>query len=364
MKNKIEIEKKILIAPLNWGLGHATRCIPIINALINKGFEPIICSDGIALHLLQKEFPKLKSFELPSYEIHYTKNGSLLKYRLLLDSPKIINAVKKEKKLIEEIIENENIKGIISDNRFGARSNKIPSVYITHQINVLSGSTSFLTSKLHQNIIAKFDECWIPDYKNEPNLAGNLSHLKDIGFPIKFIGPLSRFEDKDSLQKVLKDNKKFDVMVLLSGPEPQRGMLEKKLLFELKLYRKKVLFVRGVFSDKNISVKNQNIEMVNFMMQKDLQKDILESKMILTRSGYSTIMDLEKLNSKVFFIPTPGQYEQEYLAKYLKQQNISSYALQKDFKLSLLDNCEKYSGFSFKRLPNTKVDQFPFEIFN
>ncbi|MCK4562601.1 MAG: glycosyltransferase, partial [Flavobacteriaceae bacterium] len=249
MKKKTN-KKKILIAPLNWGLGHATRCIPIINALLKEGFEPILAGDGDSLKLLQKEFSELKSYLLPSYNIQYTKKGENLKYKLLFDVPQIIKAVKKEQELVNKIIEKEGVTGLISDNRFGVYSKKIPSVYITHQINVLSGFSTFLTSKIHQRIISKFDECWIPDYESKPNLAGKLSDSKSVKLPLKYISPISRFVNEISSFEGMTNNKKHDLLILLSGPEPQRSLLEEKLLEELKSYSKKVLFIRGIISDK------------------------------------------------------------------------------------------------------------------
>lgn len=367
LRNNSEKKTKILIAPLNWGIGHATRCIPIINALIKEGFEPVIASDGDALILLQKEFPKLKSFRLPSYNIRYTKKGKNLTYRLLWDSPRIINAVNQEKKFVAELIKKENINGIISDNRFGVRSKMVYSVYITHQLNVLSGITSGLTSKLHQRIISKFDECWVPDYLGNKNLAGKLSHLNRSVLHVKYIGPISRFDQNISFPKKIAETKKYNLMILLSGPEPQRRILEDKLLNELKTYSKKVLFVRGVINKKENAIEkntlnNKYIEMVNFMMKDDLQKAILQSEVIISRSGYSTIMDLERLNASSFFIPTPGQYEQEYLAKYLERQNIASYATQDEFKIKLLDQNKNYLGFKNDKLRKNE-SPFPFICF-
>ena len=367
LRNKITnsiYNNKILIAPLNWGLGHATRCIPIIKALIKEDFEPILAGDGDSLLFLQKEFPNLKSYKLPSYNIRYTRKGHNLKYRLLFDSSKILKAVKKEKNEVERIIQRENIQGIISDNRFGVRSNKIPSVYITHQVNVLSGSTTPITSKVHQNIFSKFDECWVPDYSGKDNLAGELSHTNKSDLRLKYINPISRFDRKVSTYAEMKNSTKiFDVMILLSGPEPQRGLLEEKLLNKLESYPEKVLFIRGIFSGEEISIDNKNIKIVNFMMQKDLQKAILESKIIIARSGYSTIMDLERLNAKAFFIPTPGQHEQEYLAQYMEKQNIAPFALQNDFELSLLETGKNYSGFISKRSSKRDKNHFMFDIF-
>lgn len=367
MKHKTT-NKKIIVAPLNWGLGHAIRCIPIINALIKKGFKPIIAGDGDSLKVLQKEFSKLKSYTLPSYDIRYTKKGSNLKYKLLYHTPRILKIVKKEQKVVEEIIKKEHIHGIISDNRFGVRSHKVPSVYITHQINVLSGMTTFFTSKFHQNIISKFDECWVPDYKDSPNLAGELSHSNNTSLNLKYIGPISRFKfvissNPDSNREEISNSKIYDIMILLSGLEPQRTLLEDKLINELKTFPKKVLFVRGILSDKEVPSKNKNVEIVNFMEQKALRKSILDSEIILARSGYSTIMDLEKLGAKAFLIPTPGQFEQEYLAKYLEQQKIAPFATQNDFNLSLLKNMVDYTGFIPKNKSNKEQNLFPFDVF-
>ncbi|MCF6296508.1 MAG: glycosyltransferase [Flavobacteriaceae bacterium] len=339
--------KKILVSPLNWGLGHATRCIPIINALIEEGFIPVIASDGMALILLQKEFPQLKYYELPSYNIKYTKDGKNLKYRLLFNSLRIIKSVKNEKIVIDKIIEKERISGIISDNRFGVRSNKIPSIYITHQLHVFSGWTTFLTTRLHQNIISKFDFCWIPD-RNINCLSGKLSNIEHSKLDIKYIGLLSRF----TYQKV---SKKQDLLIMLSGPEPQRSILETKLFKELENYNKKVLFVRGIISDKQEKSQTKNITIVNFMLQDELELAINESELVLARSGYSTIMDLDKLNAKAFFIPTPGQFEQNYLASYLEQKKMIPYSKQKEFTIKMLENIKDYSGFTNNNKTN-KVD--------
>jgi len=331
------MKKKILVAPLNWGLGHATRCIPIIKALIANKFEPILASDGDALTLLQKEFPQLTSYQLPTYNISYSKNNNL-KYKLFLNTPKIIKAVKQEKKVVKEIIIKENLSGIISDNRFGIRSTKIPSVYITHQLNVLSGNTTFITSNLHQQIISKFDECWIPDTMGEFNLSGKLSSVKKEKLKVKFIGALSRFEKQSTI-------KKQGLLIVLSGPEPQRSILEEKLLIQLKETKQQVVLVRGVLTNKEQPFINDNVHIVNYMLSEQLEQIINESEIVLARSGYSTIMDLSKLEKKAFFIPTPGQFEQEYLAKRMHELNIAPFALQDDFELKMLEKVKNYKGF-------------------
>ena len=336
----MELKKRILVAPLNWGLGHATRCIPIINALIENNIEPILASDGLALELLKKEFPYLKAIELPSYNITYPKKGENFKFKLILDSPKLIQTIKSEKKMIKELVENNPIDGIISDNRFGVYNKSIPSVFISHQLNVLSGITSWFSSKMHQKIIKKFDECWIPDIKDEPNLSGKLGHLKNSNLNIKYIGPLSRFSKIDCTLV-------YDLLVLLSGPEPQRTILETKLLKDLKKYNGTVLFIKGKIEEQQTIIKDNKMTIYNFMTSTELEKAINQSKIILSRSGYTTIMDLSKLEKKAFFIPTPGQFEQEYLAKRLDDLVLVPFCKQENFDIKMLNQADKYYGLSF-----------------
>ena len=329
--------KNILVAPLNWGLGHSTRCIPIINALIDEGFNPILASDGIALEMLRKEFPDLKTLELPSYQIEYAKNGNHFKWKMLKNTPKMIEAVLKEKKIVKNWIKEYNLSGIISDNRLGVFSKKIPSIFVTHQLNVLTGNTTWLTSKLHQFIIKKYCECWVPDVEKNPNLTGKLGHLTKKNFKIKYIGPLSRF-------KFQEIENEFDLMVLLSGPEPQRGILEAQLRKEILNFKGKIIFIRGVIEKVQSAEQIENITFYNFMNSAELETMLNKSEKVLCRSGYTTIMDLAKLEKKAFFIPTPGQYEQEYLAKKLKKEGIVPYSKQEKFKIENLLEIDLYAG--------------------
>lgn len=330
-------KKRILVAPLNWGLGHATRCIPLIHALIAKGFLPIIASDGAALTLLQKEFPALSSIELPSYNITYTKNSRFLKLKLLSDSPKVLNAIKREKKMLKDIVETHEITGIISDNRLGVYNKNVPSVFMTHQLNVLSGATTWLSTKIHEKFIKKFDVCWVPDTSSDVNLSGKLGHSEHLGIETKYIGPLSRLRKKNL--KIA-----YDLMVLLSGPEPQRSILEDKLLLELKNYNGKVVFVKGIIEkEQSIQIKG-NITFFNFMTSNLLEKTINESELIICRSGYTTVMDLAKLNKKAFFIPTPGQFEQEYLAERFTNLGLVPSCTQDEFTIEKIKINDNYRG--------------------
>ncbi|WP_299054212.1 glycosyltransferase [uncultured Polaribacter sp.] len=327
--------KKIIIAPLNWGLGHATRCIPIINALISEKFTPIIASDGNALEFLKQEFPTLETILLPSYNITYGKN---LKLSLLLQLPKIIKAVQQEHAVIKHFLAaNKDVVGLISDNRFGVRNNTIPSVYITHQLNVLSGFTSMLTSKIHQIIIKKFDECWVPDQLNS-EFSGKLS-ISNQPLNQKFIGVLSRFT-KQELPEVI------DVLVIISGPEPSRTNFEKKLISEFKNDTRNIVFVLGIVEKHQKKWKENNCTFYNYVLSAELESFINSSKVVVCRSGYTSIMDLAVLEKKVFFIPTKNQEEQEYLATYLYKNKTAPFSNLIDFTAEKLDQIAAYKGLS------------------
>jgi uncharacterized protein (TIGR00661 family) len=300
--------KRVIVAPLNWGLGHATRCIPIINALINAEFTPIIASDGKALQFLEKEFPTLETLELPSYQISYGKN---LKFDLLKKFPRFLKVMKEEHRVIQEYIQSNEVVGIISDNRFGVYTKNIPSVYLTHQLNVKSGIFTPITSYFHQRIIKKFDECWIPDEAGS-QYSGMLSRTNKK-LNQKFIGVLSRFE-KIEAEKII------DILIVLSGPEPNRSILETKLIQKLRDTDLTVYLVRGkVEAERKVETLGK-LRVINFAGSTELNGHLNLAKKVICRSGYSSIMDLVTLEKEAILIPTQGQSEQEYLAKYLSAE--------------------------------------------
>lgn len=332
-------QKNILVAPLNWGLGHATRCIPIIKKLEEFGFKPIIASDGQALQLLKIEFPHLTFLELPSYTISYPKNGKNFRRKMLQSLPRMFLAAAKERKLVQQWTKKYSLSGIISDSRIGIYNPELPSVFITHQLNVLTGFTTWFSTKMQQKIIQKFDECWIPDFDGNVNLSGRLGHLEKQDSKIKYIGTLSRFRKIDS-------EIKYDLMVLLSGPEPQRAILEEKLILELEKYLGKVIFIKGIVQEKQTTSQVGNILFYNFMSSVALEKAMNQSEVVLCRSGYTTIMDLVQLEKKAFFIPTPGQFEQEYLAEKFRAEEVAPFCKQENFTIKKLEEVQNYKGLS------------------
>ncbi|WP_240507377.1 glycosyltransferase [Winogradskyella aurantia] len=284
----------------------------------------------------------MKAIELPSYNITYPKKANHFKLKFLKDAPHILSTIKKEKELVATITRSEQLVGIISDNRFGVRHHSVPSVFITHQLRVMSGSTTWLSSKLHQRIISKFDECWVPDIKGQPNLSGRLGHVDNFKIKPKYIGPLSRFVRKDVALR-------YDVLILLSGPEPQRTILEEKLLIEFDKFNGTVCFVRGKIESEEVINYKGHITIHNFLKSADLERIINASAVVLSRSGYTTIMDLAKLQKKAFFIPTPGQFEQEYLSEKLMSANLVPSCKQERFSIDHLSLINDFKGLGHIR---------------
>lgn len=329
---------KIMVSPLNWGLGHASRCVPIIRELIRQGAEVVIAAEEHPLALLVKEFPRLYSVELPGYNITYPSGGNMAVHMLKI-MPRILKGIKEEQASMFKIVDELGIDGIVSDNRFGLSHPKLKTVFVTHQVMIKSPFGESFIQKLNGRFINKYDFCWIPDYEGENNLSGDLSHKYAIPKHARFIGPLSRFEKAEKAE-----NTKYDVMGIVSGPEPQRTMFQHILQTELEILGIDSVLVLGK-SAENIQVKNENLRIFSHLSASEMQETINASKMIVARSGYSTIMDLEALQMPAILIPTPGQTEQEYLAQYHFSKNHFFTVEQDRFDLEeALEHAQMFKG--------------------
>ncbi|MCF8217881.1 MAG: hypothetical protein K9I29_02915 [Bacteroidales bacterium] len=348
MKKTLNKERvNILIAPLNWGLGHAMRCIPMIKELTGSGFNVILAADGRPYDLLHSEFPDLEMIRLPGQAITYSKNSSFLK--MLKIVPAFYRMIKKEHKMLKSLIQKHNIHAVISDNRYGLYSHKIPSIFIGHQMMikmpVFLKWTEWFIHKLNLRFINRFTECWIPDYKDNKGLSGDLAHKYSLPENFYFIGPLSRFNKDNEVFNTEKADANSELLVILSGPEPQRTILEEKLLTQLQCVNCKATIVRGVTEQNRNYYLDSQTRIIDHADTSHLQSLIRGAKIIVCRSGYSSIMDLAATGKKAIFIPTPGQTEQEYLAEYFYQKRIFYYEFQKSFNISkALQNVKTYPG--------------------
>ena len=330
--------KKVLICVLNWGLGHATRCIPIIRELRRQNVEVTLASDGRALDLLKEEFPDLATFDLPAYNVTYRTSNMFLNIAPQL--PKILRAVNLEKKRVKELVEKHQFDCIISDNRFGCFIKGTPSIFMTHQLRIKMPFLLLenIVAAANQYFIKKFDRCWIPDRLESPNLSGVLSHNVK-GLKSEFIGVLSRM-------KPINIPSQYDVLIVLSGPEPQRTYLEDVLTEQALASDKKVLIIQGKTERKSHVFLNETTEVISYLTSEKLNKVMCASKIVISRSGYSTIMDLAMIGKKAILIPTPGQTEQEYLAENLKRDKIFYSESQRAFNLEdATTQATGYGGF-------------------
>lgn len=306
------------MAPLDWGLGHATRDISIIRALTANGYEVIIGAEGAQASLLQTEFPSLQIIPLAGYHVRYSKSRFGFLFTLLKQIPRIYGVIKAENKWLDTLIDEHHITLVISDNRFGLHTKKVPCVFITHQLTVKAPSVWMerLMQKVNYHFINQFTCCWVPDVAGNINAAGILSHpIKLPKIKIQYIGLLSRF-------RLQTETRQYDYCVLLSGPEPQRTMLEEKILADISSINGKILLVRGKPGSTEILDVPGNVEVKNHLPTPELQKALLQSDCIVSRGGYTSLMELLSLKKKMLLIPTPGQTEQEYLAKKLMENNI------------------------------------------
>lgn len=327
-----DLKKNILICPLNWGLGHATRCVPIIRAILESGQNPIIAADKAPLDFLKIEFPHLTFIKLPGFEPTYSKGNSQI-FKLLKSIPNALKNFKKEHIEIEKIVDDYNIGTIISDNRFGCWSKKVHSIYITHQLHIqvprVFKWTYPIINQLHKNYIKKYDELWIPDCEREPSLSGVLSHPADLKIRTKYIGFLSRFSSE-----IQENKKEIDYLAILSGPEPQRTIFENIIIKQAYETDCKIVILRAKPDcDKLPDNIPNNLTLFNHVDDKSFIELISKAKNIICRSGYSSLMDLITLNKNAYLVPTPGQTEQEYLAEYLSNKGLFNYCNQKNFKL-------------------------------
>lgn len=313
---------KVLFCPLNWGLGHATRCIPLIRQHIEQGDEVIIATEGHPEALLRHEFPNLKYIQFPSYDIRY-QSGKTQIFAMLMSLPRIFAGIVRERRWIHHIMKKEKFDLIISDNRFALWHKDAISIYITHQLMIKMPFIFKWAEPLvwlgHRFFINRYDHCYIPDFSGTENLSGDLSHLYPLPENAKFIGPLSRFSDQTP--PIVST---YKIVGLVSGPEPTRTLFETYLIERLQAENTKSIIIRGLPSNNTNIGTIGKIDFLNHTPSSELAQLLQGADKIICRSGYTTIMDLHRLSClhKAEFHPTPGQTEQEYLAVLHKKDSI------------------------------------------
>jgi len=330
--------KRILIAPLDWGLGHATRCIPLIRHIIELGHVPVIAAEGRPLALLREEFPAQEFLRFRGYEISYPEGRGMV-WKMGVAAPRIIRRIEEEHRELQTIIQQYRIDAVISDNRFGLYSDNVPCAYITHQVMIKAPFFEGFLHSLHRRYMERYTEVWVPDHATN-GLSGDLGHKHPLPLTGRYIGPLSRFLPGASEEI-------RDILVLISGPEPQRTRFENIVLKQLEAFEGTAMAVLGTPEVRTERTDSRGHRIVPHLPASQLEQAVRESRLVISRSGYSTIMDLSVLGKKAVFVPTPGQTEQEYLGKMFHAAGQHLLMPQRHFNLEKAwRESTKFSGFN------------------
>lgn len=343
------VKPRILVAPLDWGLGHATRCIPVIRQLLNENCEVLLAGEGKIKALLMAEFPTLTCLPLKGYDIRYGRNKWELFAKIIFQVPKIIRAIKYENNWLKKAAEEHRLTAVISDNRYGLYHPRIPSIFICHQLVIktpLGAKVDRWLQRWNYRYINRFTECWVPDEPEGKSLAGELSHpaLKPA-ILTRYLGPLSRFGNSPHAPGK-------GLLIILSGPEPQRTLFENLLRKQLLFCKEPMLLVRGLPEEKKVPFEIHGVKIVNHLPAAELQQAMKEASLVISRCGYSTVMDLAVLQKKSILVPTPGQTEQEYLAGHLTKEGTALCLPQPTF--SLPDALKLSYSFPYRFVPLKK----------
>lgn len=344
---------RVLVAPLDWGLGHATRCIPLIRHLKQAGAEVWLAGSGAQEALLRTEFPDLPFLPLKGYGIRYARKSRGMNWKILFQLPRISQAIRSENNWLRKMMAEFSFDAVISDNRYGLHHPDSQSIFIIHQLRIKTNLGKWaeeILQKWNYKKLKHFDQCWVPDQEKNRGLGGELSHPEKLPpIPVKYTGILSRFEKRELPEK------KNKLLIVLSGPEPQRSILEEKIFRDIAHYNGEATIVRGLPASRTHVPSTAMISIYNHLEAEILNKEMSEAEFVISRSGYSTIMDAFRLGKKCIFIPTPGQTEQEYLARYLQGKQWAFSVSQDSFDLN--EAISKARAFTYQ-LPDLEEPKF------
>ena len=353
----------ICISPIDWGLGHATRCITLIKGFEKLGYQVYIATEGYHEAILKEALPSCHFLPLRGYRIRYAKWGFILPLVLLFQLPKIIYSIIHEQNWLKKAQAQYEFDLIVSDNRFGFYHKLVPSVFITHQLNLqmhFAWATN-LFQKLQYAWLKRFTACWIPDIEGANNLSGILANPKQkSSIPLWYMGCLSRLIDtaidtsadnSSSIHGATHNNQNV-FLGIVSGPEPQRTLLENLLWKAGNALNIAFVVIAGTPSKEQpnkLLEENKNAKLYAHLAAPALVSEIKRAEYIICRGGYTTLMELIPFEKKLIFIPTPGQTEQMYLGKLWEEKNWALCYAQENFKLNIA--LEEASNFHFKQAP-------------
>lgn len=360
---------KVLVAPLDWGLGHATRCVPVVREFLRAGAEVELAVVKANANFFREVFPDLRQRLAPSYNIVYPKHGYNMALWLLKNSVHLNAVMRYEHHFAEEMVKRHGYDVLFSDNRFAFYSKNALSIYMTHQRRIAFPRAFAAFERIgvmwHANIMRKFDEVWVPDLEIYPGYAGSLSHSGATpgDKPMRFVGTLSRFSEMVNVgnalgnapapvdlerevdlmsvsefmahsanvewdaapEKRTSGNHSFEmranykVVAVVSGVEPARTQFEQQLREALQQIPGQHMMILGKPSAEQKTWTEGNIEFHTHLATNDFAEAVKRADFVVSRGGYSTVMDMAELGAKCIFVPTPGQFEQIVLAHDLSK---------------------------------------------
>jgi predicted glycosyltransferase len=334
---------KVLYSPLEWGMGHASRSIWYIHRLVAEGHEVVLAADGGVRVLLRTVFPSLAMVRLPFCRIRYSRYVPA-GWKIFISLPCLWRAVRREHRQVRKIVEGQGYDLIISDHRYGVWHPQIPSELVIHQLWFrLPRRLRFLETylfRLHLRHLRHFDRIVVPDERTAPGYAGLLSHPpvmpEELRKRVEYRGIFSRFLIP-AYRREVRVNRIYDVVVVLSGPEPQRSVLEQLLIRRLRKSDWQVLIVRGLPWKRQGATIGSNLRLVSHLPPDRFYTYLKKARYIITRAGYSSVMDLLALGRSALLIPTPGQTEQEYLAEHLSRRGMFVMIRQEEARSAMLE---------------------------
>lgn len=323
---------KVFYAVLNMGLGHATRSLPIIKEFIDRNWQLLIGSNGRSLEFLKRELPTTKFIVTPDYQISYSRSNFLIP-KLIPQISRIFQKIKEEKRLCDKIVAGFSPDLIISDHCYGMHHSNIRNYFLSHQIYFAIPQPfqflSPLVSRFNHSFHRKYDKVIIPDLYENGNglLSGKLSNTPSIEGKYYYAGILS------SIRKQVP-NEKVHLLVSISGPEPQRTIFEEIILKQIDKIIGKKIIVLGKSEKDKIIIDEDDLKVYTHLPRCDMEKLLNQAELIITRPGYSTLMELAELGKIALLVPTPGQTEQQYLANRMKEKGWFYFVDQKRLNLA------------------------------
>jgi UDP:flavonoid glycosyltransferase YjiC (YdhE family) len=341
--------KRILFCVLDWGLGHATRSMPVIAELQRQGAEVFLASSGSAGFLLREKFPLLSYHELPAYSPRYPRRGSLT-LAMMAQAPRLRNTIRKEHEEVEVLVKNLRLDAVISDNRYGCFTRLAPSIMLTHQPKVRLGPGWRLAERMVnawlRSYLINYREVWVPDRPG----SGLTDKFVASDLPTRYVGWLSRFSSNG------ESTTSFPLMAIVSGPDPQRSLFVNLLRDQLRRWPGRTLLVTGE-PGKNIAERVGDLEVVGHLPPEQMEAELRSAGLVVARSGYSTVMDLIALGKRAVFVPTPGQPEQIHLANLLRESRIACCQDQRNFEVEeLVRQSLQYRGFGELKMDHVMLE--------